>query len=54
MEKWLIEAKDTARSEAEQILDNLRDIANRLCVDTDWFIDTVISDIRKLKNTDED
>ena len=49
-EKWLIEAKDTAHVEAEQIFDNLCDIADSLCIDREWFIDSVITEIRKLKN----
>lgn len=45
-ENWLADAKKAARSEAEYIVNNLRSVADKNCVDPDWFISETLRYVR--------
>ena len=46
-ENWLADAKKAARLEAEYIVNNLRSVADKNCVDPDWFLGEVLKYIHK-------
>ena len=49
MEKWLKEAKDLARKEADDFVEHMRDIADSIDVDDTWFIEEVVKNIHRNK-----
>lgn len=49
MEKWLKDAKELAKSEAEYFVENLKDIADANNLDAEWFVEEVIKNIHKIK-----
>lgn len=46
-EKWLTEAKSTAKMQAEMFVDELNKIAIEDSLDPRWFIDTALNHARK-------
>ncbi len=46
-EKWLTEAKSTAKMQAEMFVDELNKIAIEDSLDSQWFIDTALNHARK-------
>ena len=49
MEQWLVDAKDRAKREAEEIVENLREIAFTESLDDEWFVEEVVKNIHRLK-----
>lgn len=49
MDDWLIDAKDRAKSEAEDFIETMTDIANRLNIEPIWFIEEVVKNIHQLR-----
>ena len=45
-ENWLADAKKAARLEAEYIVNYLRSVADKNCVDPDWFISETLRYVR--------
>lgn len=48
-EIWLVQAKKTAKSEAEDFVESMQSIAESLDVDKEWFLEEVIKNIHQLK-----
>ena len=46
-EKWLTEAKSTAKMQAEMFVDELIKMAIEDSLDSQWFIDTALNHVRK-------
>lgn len=42
MEQWLIEAEENAKILAKMLYEQIIDIADNICVDKDWYFETVI------------
>ena len=53
MEQWIADAKDRAKVEAQDIVDNLKEIAFTEHLDEIWFIDEVVKNIHVIKETSE-
>ena len=53
MEKWLREAKDLAKKEADSFIEHMREIADSIDVDDTWFIEEVIKATRYLTMSKE-
>lgn len=54
MEQWLKDAKELARSEAEDFIKDMTDIASKYDLEPEWFIEEVVKNIHRLKNTDNE
>lgn len=50
MDNWLVDAKERARLEAEDFIENINDVANRLNIEPIWFIEEVVKNIHNLMN----
>ncbi len=50
MEQWLKDAKEQAQNEAENFVQDMRDIAERNNIEPEWFIEEVIKNIHKIKD----
>lgn len=48
-EKWLIEAKQTAKEQAEDFVSYMKTIADEKNLEPEWFIEEVLKNIHKLK-----
>ena len=53
MEQWIADAKDRAKAEAQDIVDNLKEIAFTEHLDEIWFIEEVIKNIHTIKENIE-
>lgn len=53
MEQWLADAKRKAKNEAEYFVENMREIANELNIDPEWFIEEVVKNIHAVKQNKE-
>lgn len=49
MEQWIIDAKNRAKIEAQEIIDNLKEIAFTESLDEVWFIEEVVKNIHNMK-----
>lgn len=49
MDDWLVEAKERAKSEAKDFIENMNDIADELNIEPIWFIEEVVKNIQFLK-----
>lgn len=54
MEKWLKDAEERARSEAEHISGEITGLADELQVDREWFFEEVMKHINKPINSRKD
>lgn len=52
-EQWLIDVKRQAKDEAEYFVENMREIANELNIDPEWFIGEVVKNIHITKHDKE-
>ena len=52
MEQWLKDAKELARSEAENFVEDMTGIASRHDLEPEWFIEEVVKNIHQMKNID--
>lgn len=50
---WLEEIKDIAHTEAELFINNMKHLANKYDIEPDWFINEVLSNVRKMKGEEE-
>ena len=48
-EKWITEAKERAKEEAEQFVENMQYIAELEDIDEEWFIEEVVKNIHKIQ-----
>ncbi len=53
MDNWLIDAKEKAKSEAKEFIEDMTDIANKLNIEPIWFIEEVVKNIHQLKESNE-
>ena len=53
MERWLKDARNRAKDEAEFIIHSLKEIAATENLDEHWFIDEVVKNIHNLKGEQE-
>lgn len=51
MEQWLKDAKAQAQNEAENFVQDMRYVAEQNNLEPDWFIEEVIKNIHKIKDT---
>ena len=54
MEQWIIDAKNCAKQEAEDFVENLKYIAYRHDLDETWFVDEVVKNIHIIKDNNND
>ena len=54
MEQWIIEAKELAKNEAKEFVENMREVAITNHLDEVWFIEEVVNNIHKLKSSNSD
>ena len=52
-EQWLIEAKQTAKIQAELFIDHMKHIADEENLEPVWFIEEVVMNIHKMKEEQE-
>ena len=52
-EQWLIEAKKEAKIQAEWFIDHMKYIANEKNLEPIWFIEEVVMNIHKLKDSEQ-
>lgn len=53
MNDWLTDAKERAKSEAEDFIEYMNCIASELNIEPIWFIEEVVKNIHKLKESNE-
>ena len=52
-EQWLIEAKQTAKIQAELFIEHMKHIADEENLEPVWFIEEVVMNIHKMKEEQE-
>ena len=52
-EQWLIEAKQTAKIQAELFIDHMKRIADEENLEPVWFIEEVVANIHRMKEENE-
>ena len=53
IEQWLIEAKETAKIQAELFIEHMKRIADEENLEPVWFIEEVVMNIHKMKEENE-
>lgn len=53
MEQWLKDAKELARSEAEDFIRDMTNLACKYDLESEWFIEEVVKNIHQIKNADK-
>lgn len=53
MEQWIVEAKDLAKNEAKEFVENMREVAFTNHLDDIWFIEEVVKNIHNIKENVE-
>lgn len=48
MEKWLSDAKQVAKDEAEEFVHTMKMLASHYNLESEWFIDEVLKNINQL------
>lgn len=51
MEQWIRDAKKLAKKQAQEFVDNLKEIASTENLDDVWFVEEVVKYIHVLKET---
>ncbi len=49
MEQWLKEAKEIAKSEAMNFVENMKSIADEKDLEPEWFLEEVVKNIHRIK-----
>ena len=53
MEKWIKEAKERAKAEAEFFVESMVEIADEMNIERTWFVEEVVKHIHKIKDGDQ-